>query len=106
MIVAPVTMQPDQSIRAALQLMAHFKISGLPVTDAQGKLVGILTNRDLRWETELDKPISALMTKENLVTVPEGTTLEQAKALLHKHKIEKLLVVDAQGNLRGLITVK
>jgi IMP dehydrogenase len=106
MIVDPVTMRPDQSIRAALELMAHFKISGVPVTDEQGKLVGILTNRDLRWETELDRPISDLMTRENLVTVPEGTTLDQAKALLHKHKIEKLLVVDPQGNLRGLITVK
>ncbi len=106
MIVDPVTMRPDQSIRAALELMAHFKISGVPVTDDRGRLVGILTNRDLRWETELDRPIADLMTRENLVTVPEGTTLEQAKALLHKHKIEKLLVVDPQGNLRGLITVK
>ncbi len=106
MIVDPVTMRPDQSIRAALELMAHFKISGVPVTDDRGKLVGILTNRDLRWETELDRPISDLMTREDLVTVPEGTTLEQAKALLHKHKIEKLLVVDPAGNLRGLITVK
>ena len=97
MIVDPVTMRPEQSIREALELMAHYKISGVPVTDDRGKLVGILTNRDLRFETELDRPISDLMTREDLVTVPEGTTLEQAKALLHKHKIEKLLVVDPAG---------
>src|SRR5688572_25347603 len=106
MIVDPVTMRPQQSIRDALTVMASYKISGVPVTDERGKLVGILTNRDLRWETELDRPIADLMTHENLVTVPEGTTLEQAKALLHKHKIEKLLVVDGDSNLRGLITVK
>jgi IMP dehydrogenase len=106
MIVDPVTMRPQQSIRDALGVMATYKISGVPVTDERGRLVGILTNRDLRWETELDRPISDLMTREDLVTVPEGTTLEQAKALLHKHKIEKLLVVDGEGNLRGLITVK
>jgi IMP dehydrogenase len=106
MIVDPVTMRPHQSIRDALGVMATYKISGVPVTDERGRLVGILTNRDLRWETELDRPISDLMTREHLVTVPEGTTLEQAKALLHKHKIEKLLVVDGAGNLRGLITVK
>ena len=106
MIVDPVTMRPQQSIRDALGVMATYKISGVPVTDERGRLVGILTNRDLRWETELDRPISDLMTREDLVTVPEGTTLEQAKALLHKHKIEKLLVVDVEGNLRGLITVK
>ena len=106
MIVDPVTMRPQQSIRDALGVMATYKISGVPVTDERGRLVGILTNRDLRWETDLDRPISDLMTHEDLVTVPEGTTLEQAKALLHKHKIEKLLVVDGEGNLRGLITVK
>ena len=106
MIVDPVTMRPHQTIREALTVMASYKISGVPVTDERGKLVGILTNRDLRWETELERPIADLMTRENLVTVPEGTTLEQAKALLHKHKIEKLLVVDPDGNLRGLITVK
>jgi IMP dehydrogenase len=106
MIVDPVTMRPQQSIRDALAVMASYKISGVPVTDERGKLVGILTNRDLRWETDLDRPISDLMTHEDLVTVPEGTTLEQAKALLHRHKIEKLLVVDGDGNLRGLITVK
>jgi len=106
MIVDPVTMQPSQSIREALEVMARYKISGVPVTDVQGHLVGILTNRDLRFEQNLDKTIGELMTKENLVTVPEGTTLEQAKAQLHQHRIEKVLVVDVAGNLKGLITVK
>jgi len=106
MIVDPVTMRPDQSIREALEVMARYKISGVPVTDAQGHLVGILTNRDLRFEQNLDKTIHELMTKENLITVPEGTTLEQAKAQLHEHRIEKVLVVDQAGNLKGLITVK
>jgi IMP dehydrogenase len=106
MIVDPVTMRPEQKIREALEVMAHFKISGVPVTDAGGHLVGILTNRDLRFEIDLDKRIEELMTSKNLVTVPEGTTLDEAKALLHEHKIEKLLVVDRDGNLKGLITVK
>src|SRR5215213_6189787 len=106
MIVDPITMRPDQSIREALELMARYKISGVPVTDAEGHLVGILTNRDLRFEENLEKKIGELMTKEKLVTVPEGTTLEQAKALLHQHRIEKVLVVDRDGNLKGLITVK
>ncbi|MBZ0113477.1 MAG: IMP dehydrogenase [Thermoanaerobaculia bacterium] len=106
MIVDPVTMRPEQSIRAALQVMAEYKISGVPVTDGNGRLVGILTNRDLRFESNHDRAISDLMTRENLITVPEGTTLEQAKQLLHEHKIEKLLVVDPDGSLRGLITVK
>jgi len=106
MIVDPVTMRPDQKIREALDVMAKYKISGVPVTDENGHLVGILTNRDLRFETNLEKPISALMTHENLVTVRPGTTLEEAKAMLHKHRIEKLLVVDDEGNLTGLITVK
>jgi IMP dehydrogenase len=106
MIVDPVTMGPDQSIRAALEIMARYKISGVPVTSAEGHLVGILTNRDLRFEDNLDKKIGELMTKEDLITVPEGTTLEQAKSLLHKHRIEKVLVVDQGGNLKGLITVK
>jgi IMP dehydrogenase len=106
MIVDPVTIKPDQRIREALEVMARYKISGVPVTDRRGHLVGILTNRDLRFETNLDKPIEALMTKENLVTVPEGTTLDEAKAKLHEHRIEKLLVVDEDGNLKGLITVK
>jgi IMP dehydrogenase len=106
MIVDPVTVKPEQRIREALDIMAHFKISGLPVTDDGGHLVGILTNRDLRFEDDLDRPISELMTREDLVTVAEGTTLEQAKAKLHEHRIEKLLVVDDEGNLKGLITVK
>jgi IMP dehydrogenase len=106
MIVDPVTMRPTQSIREALDVMARYKISGVPVTSAEGHLVGILTNRDLRFEANPDKTISELMTKENLVTVPEGTTLEQAKAKLHEHRIEKVLVVDRDGNLKGLITVK
>jgi IMP dehydrogenase len=106
MIVDPVTMGPGDRIREALGVMAKYKISGVPVTDREGKLVGILTNRDLRFETNLDKSIEELMTRENLVTVPPGTTLEQAKELLHRHKIEKLLVVDADNNLKGLITVK
>ncbi len=106
MIVDPVTMRPHQRIHEALAVMARYKISGVPVTDAEGHLVGILTNRDLRFETNLEKEIGELMTKENLVTVPEGTTLEEAKALLHRHRIEKLLVVDKNGGLKGLITVK
>jgi IMP dehydrogenase len=106
MIVDPVTMRPDQSIREALAMMSRYKISGVPVTDAEGRLVGILTNRDLRFENDLDRRIGELMTKENLVTVPEGTTLDQAKQLLHRHRIEKVLVVDGEGNLKGLITVK
>ena len=106
MIVDPVTMRPGQSIRDALERMAHYKISGVPVTDDAGKLVGILTNRDLRFETDLDQHIDNVMTRDNLVTVPEGTTLEEAKALLHRHRIEKLLVVNDVGELKGLITVK
>jgi IMP dehydrogenase len=106
MIVDPVTMRPDQSIREALGVMARYKISGVPVTAAEGHLVGILTNRDLRFEENPDKRIGDLMTKEDLITVPEGTTLEQAKAQLHQHRIEKVLVVDSAGNLKGLITVK
>jgi IMP dehydrogenase len=105
MIVDPVTMRPEQSIREALEVMKRFKISGLPVTDQNGRLVGILTNRDLRFESNLDRPISELMTKDELVTVAPGTTLDQAKAMLHKHRIEKLLVVE-NGTLKGLITVK
>ncbi len=106
MIVDPVTCRPDQKISEALQVMANFRISGVPIVDERGKLVGILTNRDLRFETRMDLPISARMTKENLVTCAPGTTLEQAKELLHRHRIEKLLVVDRNGNLKGLITVK
>jgi len=106
MIVDPVTMRPEQRIAEALEVMARYKISGVPVTDAGGRLVGILTNRDLRFESNPDRRISDLMTKDKLVTVPEGTTLDEAKEILHRHKIEKLLVVDRDGGLKGLITVK
>ena len=106
MIVDPVTMRPWQSIAEALQVMEKYKISGVPVTDANGKLVGILTNRDLRFETRFDLPIAERMTKDSLITVPVGTTLEQAKAVLQKHRIEKLLVVDDDKRIKGLITVK
>jgi IMP dehydrogenase len=106
MIVDPVTMRPWQRISEALQVMSKYKISGVPVTDANGKLVGILTNRDLRFETRFDLPISERMTKDNLITVPIGTTLEAAREVLHQHRIEKLLVVDPNGDLKGLITVK
>ena len=106
MIVDPITMRPEQRISEALQVMASYNISGVPVTDGDGHLVGILTNRDLRFETQLDRRIEELMTSEGLITVPVGTTLEEAKAELHTHRIEKLLVVDDDGNLKGLITVK
>jgi IMP dehydrogenase len=99
-------MRPWQSIAEALQVMEKYKISGVPVTDKNGKLVGILTNRDLRFETRFDLPIAERMTKENLITTPVGTTLEQAREVLHQHRIEKLLVVDSNGDLKGLITVK
>jgi len=105
MIVDPVTIDPEAPISAALALMQRYRISGVPVTKG-GKLVGILTNRDLRFETRFDLPIADVMTKENLVTVPVGTTLEQAEAILHKHRVEKLLVVDEHYALKGLITVK
>ena len=106
MIVDPVTMRPWQTIAEAMQVMEKYKISGVPVTDKNGKLVGILTNRDLRFETRFDLPISERMTKDDLVTTPVGTTLEQAREVLHQHRIEKLLVVDVNGDLKGLITVK
>ncbi|MBI5575729.1 MAG: IMP dehydrogenase [Deltaproteobacteria bacterium] len=105
MIIDPITVDPDQKVSEALDVMKKYRISGLPVT-RNGKLVGILTNRDLRFETNFDQPISNVMTKEDLITVPVGTTLEQAKDLLHKNRIEKLLVVDEKNNLRGLITIK
>ncbi|MBI3484508.1 MAG: IMP dehydrogenase, partial [Acidobacteria bacterium] len=105
MIVAPVTIEPELSVRQALEIMAKYRISGLPVTRGT-KLVGILTNRDLRFERNLDQPVSAVMTKDNLVTVAVGTTLEEAERSLQKHRIEKLLVVDNEYNLKGLITVK
>ncbi|WP_321531002.1 IMP dehydrogenase [uncultured Desulfuromonas sp.] len=105
MIVDPITMEPKQKIYEALQLMEQYRISGVPIT-ANGRLVGILTNRDLRFETQLDQPIENVMTKDHLVTVPPGTTLEEAKFHLHKHRIEKLLVVDDDYALQGLITIK
>jgi IMP dehydrogenase len=106
MIVEPVTLPPEAPVRAALELMARYKVSGVPITDAAGVFVGILTNRDLRFENDVDQPISALMTSRNLVTAPVGTTLAEAEEILHRNKIEKLPVVDADGRLRGLITVK
>ncbi|MBU2591464.1 MAG: IMP dehydrogenase [Nitrospinae bacterium] len=105
MIVDPITMSPDQMVDEALKLMAKYSISGIPITDGE-KLAGILTHRDLRFMTDTNVPISTVMTSENLVTVPEGTTLEQSKEYLHKNRIEKLLVVDDVGNLKGLITIK
>jgi IMP dehydrogenase len=106
MIVEPVTLPPHALVRDALELMARYKVSGVPITDAGGVLVGILTNRDLRFEVDHEQPVSALMTSQNLVTAPVGTTLAEAEAILHRNKIEKLPVVDADGRLRGLITVK
>ena len=105
MIVDPITMDPDQKIFEALAVMKKYRISGVPITKNK-KLVGILTNRDLRFETNLEQPIANVMTKDNLVTVPPGTTLEEAKYHLHEHRIEKLLVVDEDYNLTGLITIK
>jgi IMP dehydrogenase len=106
MIVDPITMRPTNRIREALAMMSQYRISGVPITKSNGKLVGILTNRDLRFETDLDLPISARMTKRNLVTVPVGTTLEQAKEHLKHTRVEKLLVVDDEKFLKGLITIK
>ncbi|MCB9087905.1 MAG: IMP dehydrogenase [Calditrichae bacterium] len=105
MIIDPITLTPERPIRDALEVMQRYRISGIPIVEGQ-KLVGIITNRDLRFEKNIDQPIHALMTSKNLVTAPEGTTLEDAKALLQQHRIEKLLVVDNQGNLKGLLTVK
>jgi IMP dehydrogenase len=105
MIVDPVTVAPEAKVSEALELMAKFRISGVPVTIGS-KLVGILTNRDLRFETRTGLKVSELMTKDDLITVPVGTTLEQAREILHQHKVEKLLVVDKSFNLKGLITVK
>src|ERR1700743_2817327 len=105
MIVDPITIAPDKRISDALALMERYRISGVPVTQ-DGKLVGILTNRDLRFESRFDLPISDVMTKEHLITVPVGTTLHEAEEILHRHRVEKLLVVDDQFFLKGLITVK
>jgi IMP dehydrogenase len=106
MIGEPVTLPPDARVADALELMAAYHISGVPITDADGVLVGILTNRDLRFESDHDQPVSALMTSRDLVTAPAGTTLAQAEEILHRHKIEKLPVVGEDGRLLGLITVK
>jgi len=105
MIVDPITIEPQQKVRDALELMKHYKISGVPVVRNK-RLAGILTNRDLRFETNLDQPVDKVMTKENLVTVSSSITLDESKKLLHKHRIEKLLVVDDEYNLKGLITIK
>lgn len=105
MIVDPVTIHPDQQVQEVLKLMEEYRISGVPVTKGD-QLVGIVTNRDLRFETDLEKKVSEVMTKENLVTVSEGISLEDSKALLHEHRIEKLLVVNKKGKLVGLITIK
>jgi IMP dehydrogenase len=105
MITDPITLTPTASLREALNAMQRFHISGVPITE-QGRLVGILTNRDIRFETNLDRPISELMTRDHLITVPVGTTLEQARDILHRYKIEKLPVVDEHGMLKGLITMK
>ncbi len=106
MIVEPVTLRPEDSIADALALMERYRISGVPIVDEDGRLVGILTNRDLRFRDDADVPVSALMTSTNLVTAPVGTTLHEAQAILGRHRIEKLPVVDADGRLKGLITVK
>jgi IMP dehydrogenase len=106
MIVEPVTLPADAPVAAALDLMRRYHISGVPITDTENRLVGILTNRDLRFEDDTEQPVSALMTSRNLVTAPVGTTLAEAEDILHRHKIEKLPVVDAEGRLCGLITVK
>ena len=109
MIVNPITLSPANRIYEALELMKKYRISGVPITQdgsKEGRLVGILTNRDLRFESNLDRPISEIMTREPLFTVPVGTTLPQAREFLHRHKVEKLLVVDDRFMLKGLITVK
>jgi IMP dehydrogenase len=109
MIVNPITLSPRHHIYEALELMKKYRISGVPITEdgsKEGRLVGILTNRDLRFENRVDRPIDEIMTKKDLVTVPVGTTLDQAREMFHRHRIEKLLVVDADYRLKGLITVK
>ncbi len=106
MILDPITLPSDSSLQDAHALMARFSISGVPIVETGGRLVGIITNRDLQFETDLTRSISDVMTSKNLVTVPVGTTLEEAQAILHEHRIEKLPVVDDRGELKGLITVK
>jgi len=105
MIVDPITVEPEHKIKDVLQIMEKYKISGVPVVK-EGNLVGIITNRDLRFETNLEQKVGNVMTKDNLITAKEGITLEESKAILHKHRIEKLLVVDHEGKLKGLITIK
>jgi IMP dehydrogenase len=106
MILHPITLGPDRPLREAVRLMERFRISGVPIVDDAGRLVGIITNRDLQFERELDRPLRAAMTKDRLVTAPVGTTLDEAEQILAKHRIEKLPVVDEQGILKGLITIK
>ena len=106
MILNPITLSPSASLREAVALMMRFKISGVPIVDTAGKLVGILTNRDLQFERVLDRPLHEVMTSANLVTAPVGTNLDEAERILAKHRIEKLPVVDGEGVLKGLITVK
>src|SRR5947207_6556038 len=109
MIVNPITLAPQNKIYEALELMKKYSISGVPITEdgsKEGRLAGILTNRDLRFETNVNRPISDVMTREQLITVPVGTTLDEAREILHEHKVEKLLVVDREFRLKGLITVK
>src|SRR5688500_913979 len=106
MIMNPITLQPEATLREAVMLMNRFKISGVPVVDGDGRLVGIITNRDLQFERSLDRPLRDAMTSERLVTAPIGTTLDEAERILGRHRIEKLPVVDEGGLLRGLITVK
>jgi IMP dehydrogenase len=106
MIMKPITLGPSASLRDAHQLMARYSISGVPIVEEDGRLVGIITNRDLQFESDLDRPVTALMTSEGLITASVGTTLDQAEKVLHSHRIEKLPVTDEEGRLRGLITVK
>ncbi|HBQ95554.1 MAG TPA: IMP dehydrogenase, partial [Sulfobacillus sp.] len=105
-IIDPIFLGPDNMVREALEMMGRYRISGVPIVRDGGYLVGILTNRDLRFETDFDRPIQEVMTKDGLVTAPEGTTLDEAKAILGRHRIEKLPLVDQMGRLRGLITIK
>jgi IMP dehydrogenase len=106
MILDPITVRPEQPLRAVLDIMAEYKISGLPVVNTDGTVAGIITNRDIRFETNFDRPISEVMTKEDIVSVPPGTSLEEAKKVLHQHRIEKVLIVDKAKKLCGLITIK
>ncbi|HHV55586.1 MAG TPA: IMP dehydrogenase [Firmicutes bacterium] len=105
-IVDPISLSPDHTLRDALAIMERYRISGVPITDGEGKLVGILTNRDLKFETDFDQRIGDVMTKDHLITAPVGTTLEEAKRILHQHRIEKLPLIDEYGHLKGLITIK